>query len=241
MKELAHLTQLTTLRLLHTQVTDAGLAELKDLKHLTTLDLIETKVTDAGLKELADLKQLTTLYLRSTKVTDAGLKELADLKQLTLLDLQSSLVTDAGLKELADLKQLTSLWVHGTQVTGEGARELQAALPKLKIDGAPELKEVVAKRKAAAEKKRDIEDRQIRMQLRDGELYLTGHTVVSADGYVHDDGWYRVCVSADGKRLLTSGLHDSTLRLWDADTGKQLRVFAGPTEVVLGAALSPDG
>src|SRR4051812_7444311 len=79
------------------------------------------------------------------------------------------------------------------------------------------------------------------MKLRDGELYLTGHTVVSADGTVKSGGWYRVCVSADGKRLLTGGIGDSTLRLWDADTGKQLRGFAGDTEVVLGAALSPDG
>src|SRR5205085_10910774 len=124
---------------------------------------------------------------------------------------------------------------------GEGVKELQAVLPKLKIEGAPELKEVVAKRKAAAEKKKDIEDRQIRMQLREGELYLTGHTEVSADGYIHTDGWYRVCVSADGKRLLTRGIHDSTLRLWDTDTGKELRVFAGHTGGVLGAALSPDG
>src|SRR5205807_2553512 len=91
------------------------------------------------------------------------------------------------------------------------------------------------------EKKKEIEDRQIRMQLRDGELYLTGHTVVSADGTVHKDGWYGVCVSADGKRLLTTGIHDSTLRLWDADTGKQLRVFAGHTNGVVGAALSLAG
>src|SRR5204862_328520 len=83
-------------------------------------------------------------------------------------------VTDAGLKELEDLKQLTALYLAHTKVTGEGAQELQTALPKLKIEGAPEPKEVVAKRKAAAEKKRDIEDRQIRMKLRDGELYLNG-------------------------------------------------------------------
>src|SRR5947209_7412588 len=43
----------------------------------------DTQVTDAGLMELKDLKQLTTLYLNSTKVTGAGLKELKDLKQLT--------------------------------------------------------------------------------------------------------------------------------------------------------------
>src|SRR5947209_6639917 len=70
-----------------TQVTDAGLKELKDLKQLTTLSLWGTKVTDAGLKELKDLKQLTTLNLFGTKVTGEGLKELKDLQQLTSLNL----------------------------------------------------------------------------------------------------------------------------------------------------------
>jgi hypothetical protein len=62
------------------------------------------------------------------------------------------------------------------------------------------------------------------------ELRLTGHT-----GAV-----WSVCVSADGKRVLTSGA-DKTLRLWDGHTGKQLRVFEGHTDQVYGAALSPDG
>src|SRR4051812_48623977 len=53
------------------------------------------------------------------------------------------------------------------------------------------------------------------------ELRLTGHA-----GEVS-----RVCVSADGKRLLSSG----------ADTGRQLRLFEGHTAEVYGAALSPDG
>jgi WD40 repeat protein len=61
------------------------------------------------------------------------------------------------------------------------------------------------------------------------ELRLTGHTAPV----------YRVCVSADSKRVLTSS-EDSTLRLWDADTGKELRVFKGHTNRILGAALSPD-
>ena len=42
------------------------------LKNLTTLGLIYTQVTEAGLKELAPLQNLTTLFLNNTKVTDAG-------------------------------------------------------------------------------------------------------------------------------------------------------------------------
>src|SRR5207247_186454 len=35
--------------------------------------------------------------------------------------------------------------------------------------------------------------------------------------------------------------NDKTLRLWDADTGKQLRVFEGHTEYIASATLSADG
>jgi WD40 repeat protein len=48
-----------------------------------------------------------------------------------------------------------------------------------------------------------------------------------------------VSISADGKRLLTSGF-DTTLRLWDAETGEELRVIEAHTAPILGAALSPD-
>jgi WD40 repeat protein len=62
------------------------------------------------------------------------------------------------------------------------------------------------------------------------ELRLVGHT-----GPLHN-----VCVSSDGKQVLTSST-DRTLRLWDAYTGKQLRVFVGHTDLIYGAALSADG
>src|SRR5207302_5396209 len=59
------------------------------------------------------------------------------------------------------------------------------------------------------------------------ELILTGHK-----GEV-----WRVCVSADGKRVLTSSA-DKTLRLWDTRTGQQLRVFEDHTSSFRSAALS---
>jgi WD domain, G-beta repeat len=62
------------------------------------------------------------------------------------------------------------------------------------------------------------------------QLRFTGHT----------DQVENVCVSADGKRVLTSSA-DKTLRLWDASTGKQLRRFEGHTDRIRGLALSPDG
>jgi WD40 repeat protein len=45
--------------------------------------------------------------------------------------------------------------------------------------------------------------------------------------------------SSDSKRLLTSG-SDSLVRLWDPNTGKELRRFTGNTDNIDGVALSPD-
>src|SRR5262245_56021954 len=108
----------------------------------------------------------------------------------------------------------------------------ESATARLKMAGEPALD---ALRKALSSD--DLEVRRRASRILDAiedrlypQLRLIGHT-----GEVS-----RVCVSADGKRLLTSGT-DRTLRLWDAHSGKQLRAFTGHTAQVYGAALSPDG
>jgi WD40 repeat protein len=46
--------------------------------------------------------------------------------------------------------------------------------------------------------------------------------------------------SPDG-RYLASASSDSTIRLWDASTGRTLRTFSGHTESVTSVSFSPDG
>src|ERR1041384_4651134 len=46
--------------------------------------------------------------------------------------------------------------------------------------------------------------------------------------------------SPDG-RLVASGSADNTVRLWDAETGRELRRLAGHTAYVRAVAFSPDG
>lgn len=56
----------------------------------------------------------------------------------------------------------------------------------------------------------------------------------------HEKQVLDVAISDDGTRILTGSL-DTTAKLWDAITGKELRTFAGPTHGVIAVALSPDG
>jgi len=49
-----------------------------------------------------------------------------------------------------------------------------------------------------------------------------------------------VAWSPDGTRAL-SGAHDNTLRLWEVNSGRCLRVLEGHTNSVYSVAWSPDG
>src|SRR5262249_33051163 len=55
----------------------------------------------------------------------------------------------------------------------------------------------------------------------------------------HAGPGYCVCYSPNG-RILASGGDDKLVRLWNAETGKELQVCAGHTEAVLRLAFSPD-
>jgi RNA polymerase sigma factor (sigma-70 family) len=56
----------------------------------------------------------------------------------------------------------------------------------------------------------------------------------------HTDDVHRVVFSPDGKRLLSCGM-DTSVRLWDVDSGKELRCFNGHNDRVECVAFTKDG
>ena len=60
-------------------------------------------------------------------------------------------------------------------------------------------------------------------------------------GLIGHSGWILACAfSPEGKRILTAG-SDSTARLWDAESGKEIRRFEGHSGELNACAFSPEG
>jgi hypothetical protein len=112
LQHLLPFTELTTVRLSGTAISDAGLPQLIKLKKLSEITLKDTPISDAGLAKLADLKQLRSLDVRGTRATPAGVADLR--KKLPNIFVEASppkvkLTPEQG---LAELKKLGGILVH---------------------------------------------------------------------------------------------------------------------------------
>jgi hypothetical protein len=121
----AALTQLRSLELAQTPVTDAGLVHLKELSHLETLDLESDEISDLGVEQLKRLRNLKDLNIAETRITDAALAHLVRLRHLEKLDLSLDRITDNGLERLKGLVNLKELNLCHTLVTDRGLVHLR--------------------------------------------------------------------------------------------------------------------
>jgi hypothetical protein len=108
----------------NTSVGDTGVGHLKGLTELPDLDLNLTRVTDRGLAHLRGMTNLRGLHLNGTKVSDEGLRHLQTLEKLLNLDLSATNVTDGGLERLKPLWRLEKLGLAGCNISDEGLRHL---------------------------------------------------------------------------------------------------------------------
>lgn len=56
----------------------------------------------------------------------------------------------------------------------------------------------------------------------------------------HEGSVYSVAISPDGSKIV-SGSWDNTIRIWDINSGSELRVLKGHEARVNSVAISPDG
>ena len=83
---LANLTQLTTLQVSHSGITNDGLKNISGLTNLWNLSIGGEKITDKGLLHLANMNKLGRLYITGN-FTDEALVYLERLPTLSILDI----------------------------------------------------------------------------------------------------------------------------------------------------------
>ena len=98
------------------QLTDAGLVNLRRARRLFSLDLANTAVAGDGLAHLEDLPHLQILVLRGSRVNDAAMKHIQRMRGLVVLDLSKTGITGAGLSLLEGLGELKTLELSYTAI-----------------------------------------------------------------------------------------------------------------------------
>jgi serine/threonine protein kinase/Leucine-rich repeat (LRR) protein len=121
----AGFSQLQTLALDGTSITDAGLSKVKLPASLTWIDFTNTRIGDSILLALRDCTNITFLNLGQTKVTDAGLKIGTALRSLHVLNLAQCVITDTGLAHFRDSGSLRNLDLSDTAITDIGLQLLE--------------------------------------------------------------------------------------------------------------------
>jgi internalin A len=115
----------------------AGWSALKSLSNLITLGLPQSGVTDAGLKEIGKITQLKTISLASCPITDAGLAQLKAMKSLESLNITDTKITDRAVPILSEMKRLQFLTLSEKQIGKPGVEALKKALPNCDVNAVP--------------------------------------------------------------------------------------------------------
>jgi hypothetical protein len=128
-RELQGLSELHSLSLHRSNLSDEGMAQIVRLPKLDSLTLETCKVSDAGLAHIPKLTKLQFLILRGAQVTGTGFRGLVLPEKVRALNVGSCPITDEGVAAMTDLKVVT-LELSGTKVTDAAASSF-AKFPNL--------------------------------------------------------------------------------------------------------------
>lgn len=134
LKHLKDVPELKELYLYREQFTDAGMAHLKDVKKLRKLTLIRAKLSEKGLEQLAAVKSLEELEMPGFGLTPAHLEQLKKLPNLQTLKFRGNDLTDADAKAFAGFPKLTTLKLGSGKITESGLKTIRAALPGVTVE-----------------------------------------------------------------------------------------------------------
>lgn len=111
-------------------IGDAGAIAVTGLKSLKTVSLGRTAITDAGLSTLLEMPTLQSAFVAENAFTDAftdAFTAAAAKSRVTNIDVSGSDLSDAGLAALVKVATLNSVSVRQTRVTDAGVTAAKAA------------------------------------------------------------------------------------------------------------------
>ncbi len=118
-EHLGKLTQVETLNLTLTNITDAEIPVLLKMTGLKDLNIGSTSITDAGLAQLVVMENLQILRMEGTrKINGTGLKAFAQSKQKTALRCLYAANTLLSREGMSNVKRIASLEVFDNSLTG---------------------------------------------------------------------------------------------------------------------------
>ena len=116
-RAIGQLTNLESLSLRHSDVSDSILENLVALRGLAYLDLGDTNISGHGGRYLGGFVGLRTLRLSGTRVTDDVVAHLTQLPNLTFLDLSNTQIGDGIAPALQRLTGVRALSLRNTKTT----------------------------------------------------------------------------------------------------------------------------
>jgi serine/threonine protein kinase len=126
MEQLRGMTDLQWVGCESTAVDDRGIAALAGARHLTHAYLGLTQLGNDGLKVLAGLPELRFVRAAVTRLDDQGLAILKAAPKLEGIDVSGTAITDAGLAHLKDYPALKLVILGETKITDAGLAHLPA-------------------------------------------------------------------------------------------------------------------
>ncbi|OQR66548.1 c-Maf-inducing protein-like [Tropilaelaps mercedesae] len=117
---------------LHLLLTN--LSRLHDLSQVQTLSLAFTEITDRSVESIMQLRGLKKLNLWATKITDVGLEALCyRLTELEEVNLCETSVGARGVEALTSLHKLRSVNLNSTRVTMDAYCKLKGCFPEMEV------------------------------------------------------------------------------------------------------------
>jgi hypothetical protein len=118
----------TSISLYGSSVTDPGLKAVAHCTNVESLDLSETQITDATLSAVGkSFPKLEQVSVSRTKVTGTGIKALAGIENVTRLDVGGCELDEGTVQAIGGMKKLQNLNLNGAKFKPEWLKHLAGA------------------------------------------------------------------------------------------------------------------